>query len=170
MQRLIISINLLLLLTQVNIATAQIQPDEIKTNEPFHVELDEQDSVTLHQDQPSAEVLNAKGESFFDKKDYTNAIPYFRKAAEQGYARAQCNLGYCYEQGSGVTKDYSEAVKWYRKAAEQGHARAQYNLGLCYYKGSGVTKDYSEAVKWYKKAAEQGDADAQRELNQLYGE
>ena len=30
------------------------------------------------------------------------------------------NLGYCYEEGIGVTKDDSKAVHWYTLAAEQG--------------------------------------------------
>ena len=59
-------------------------------------------------------------------------MKWYRKAAEQGHADAQNNLGLCYQYGKGVAKDYAEAVKWYRKAAEQGHARAQCNLGYCY--------------------------------------
>ena len=93
-------------------------------------------------------------------QDYYEAVKWFRKAAEQGYANAQNNLGNCYYYGRGVTQDYYEAVKWYRKAAEQGDAYAQRNLGGCYYDGQGVTQDYYEAVKWYRKAAEQGNANA----------
>jgi TPR repeat protein len=53
-----------------------------------------------------------------------------RKAAEQGHAGAQFNLGLnvCLG-GEGVPEDDAEAVKWYRKAAEQGLAGAQFNLG-----------------------------------------
>lgn len=97
-------------------------------------------------------------------QSYEEAVKWYRKAAEQGYASAQCDLGYCYEKGQGVTKDYAEAVKWYRKAAEQGHAYAQYNLGNRYANGQGVTKDETETVKWYRKAAAQGDEYAQNAL------
>ena len=48
----------------------------------------------------------------------------FRKAAEQGNAKAQFNLGECYVHGTGVARNEVEAVKWYRKAAAQGHDRA----------------------------------------------
>ena len=48
-------------------------------------------------------------------------MKWYRKAAEQGHANAQCNLGYCYKYGEGVETNKAEAVKWYRKAAEQGH-------------------------------------------------
>jgi TPR repeat protein len=101
-------------------------------------------------------------------KDEKEAVKWYTKAAEQGDAWAQSNLGFCYEKGTGVAKDEKEAVKWYTKAAEQGNARAQNNLGFCYEKGTGVAKDEKEAVKWYTKAAEQGDAWAQSSLGFCY--
>ena len=50
------------------------------------------------------------------------------KAAEQGHAEAQLNLGWMYQFGRNVPQNYEEAIKWFRKAAEQGHAGAQLNL------------------------------------------
>jgi hypothetical protein len=91
-----------------------------------------------------------------------------RKAAEQGDADAQCNLGHCYDNGKGVTQNYTEAVKWFRKAAEQGDADAQYKLGEYYYNDQSVTQDRVEAVKWYRRAAEQGHARAQNNLGYCY--
>ena len=116
----------------------------------------------------TAEQLRAKGVEFQGKKEYNSAVQYYHRAALMGYDVAQCDLGYCYDKGLGVTQDYTEAVKWYRKAAEQGHARAQDNLGVCYELGQGVTKDIAEAVKWYRKAAEQGLANAQCNLGVCY--
>ncbi len=101
---------------------------------------------------------------------YTEAVKWYRKAAEQGDADAQYQLGKCYDYGRGVTQDFTEAVKWYRKAAEQGDADAQYQLGKCYDYGRGVTQDFTEAVKWYRKAAEQGHAVAQHNLGYCYDE
>jgi TPR repeat protein len=101
-------------------------------------------------------------------KNEAEAVKWYRKAAEQGDAGAQLNLGVCYENGTGVAKDEAEAIKWYRLAAEQGCAGAQYNLGLYYGNGQGVVKDEAEAVKWYRKAAEQGNASAQNNLGYCY--
>ena len=115
----------------------------------------------------NARSLVETGMRHYNAKNYAEAVKWFRKAAEQGNADAQYNLGACYYNGQGVTKDYTEAVKWIRKAAEQGFAGAQYNLGNCYYKGNGVTQNYTEAVKWYRKAAEQGNAEAQYHLGEL---
>ena len=109
----------------------------------------------------SAEEWYQKGKEFYDQKKYDDAYSWLLKAAEQGNAAAQDNLGDCYYYGRGVEQNYTEAVKWYRKAAEQGYAVAQNILGLCYYYGRGIEQSYTEAVKWYRKAAEQGHANAQ---------
>ncbi len=101
-------------------------------------------------------------------QNYVEAVSWYRKAAEQGHATAQYNLGCCYNFGWGVVENKPEAVKWYRKAAEQGLADAQYNLGNCYNSGWGVVENKPEAVKWYRKAAEQGDACAQYNLGCCY--
>ena len=58
-------------------------------------------------------------------QDYVEAVKWYRKAAEKGFAPAQVNLGRMYDEGAGVPQDYAEAVKWVRNAAEQGYAMAQ---------------------------------------------
>jgi TPR repeat protein len=102
-------------------------------------------------------------------KDDTQAVSWFRKAAEQGDARAQTNLGIMYQYGRGLTKDDTQAVSWYLKAAEQGNPTAQNNLGTMYVDGhGGLTKDDAQAVLWWRKAAEQGFAPAQTNLGLMY--
>ena len=96
-------------------------------------------------------------------KDLVEAVKWYRKSAEQNFARAQNSLGYSYEEGQGVAKDLVEAAKWYRKAAEQNDAMAQLNLGRCYAGAGGVPKDLVEAYKWLLLASEQGN-DKAREL------
>ncbi len=73
-------------------------------------------------------------------QDYATAVKWYRKSANQGYAKAQNNLGVMYDDGQGVPQDYAQAVKWYRKAATQGYARAQNNLGVMYHNGQGVPR------------------------------
>jgi TPR repeat protein len=121
--------------------------------------------------QPSsmtAQEAYEKAEKYYQSEDYTEAVKWYRKAAEQDYAVGQNDLGYMYQSGKGVLKDYEKAVKWYRKAAEQGHAGGQRNLGNMYQYGMGVEEDFEEAVKWYRKAAEQGRANAQTNLGDMY--
>ena len=59
------------------------------------------------------------------REDDEEAVRWYRRAAEQGHAPAQTNLGWMYENGRGVRRDRVEAVRWYRLAAEQGNADAQ---------------------------------------------
>ena len=58
-------------------------------------------------------------------QDYDEAVKWYRKAADQGLAEAQFDLGLIYQKGQSVAQDYGEAVMWYRKAAAQGDAKAQ---------------------------------------------
>ena len=98
-------------------------------------------------------------------KDYVEAVKWYRKAADQGYAAAQFNLGVTYSDGRGVVKNEVEAVKWYRKAADQGNAKAQTNLGYMYANGRGVVKDEIEGYKWYLLAGAQGDENAKKNIS-----
>jgi len=52
-------------------------------------------------------------------------LKWFRKAAEQGDAVAQSNLGFMYHQGLGVQQDFIQAYVWLGFAAAGGieHAR-----------------------------------------------
>ena len=113
------------------------------------------------------------GEDYFygqngKTKDYSQAVIYYRQAADMGHADAQKDLGICYHDGLGVEQNYVEAVKWYSKAANQGHAWAQNNLGNSYFYGEGVVKDLVEAVIWFRKSAEQGNKQAQFNMGVCY--
>ena len=57
-----------------------------------------------------------------------DAVSWYRKAAEQSYARAQCNLGECYEKGQGVPQDRARAIELYRLSAKQDWPFAIYKL------------------------------------------
>ncbi len=52
------------------------------------------------------------------------AAAWYRKAAEQGNAEAQFQLGHLYEMGLGVDHDYTQYRHWTRQAALQGHEEA----------------------------------------------
>ena len=108
------------------------------------------------------------GVAAYERGDYAKAVELFRKAAEQGNADAQFNLGQMYDQGKGVKQDYAKAVAWYGKAAEQGDAYAQYNLGVAYREGLGVKQDYDKAADWFIKAANQGVIEVQFSLAGMY--
>ena len=111
---------------------------------------------------------NRLGNRLYRERNYLAALEWYRKAAEQGYADAQNNLGLMYVNGYGMERNYRQAVEWFRKAAEQGHALGQNNLGWVYETGRGVERDLLRASEWYRRAAEQGHADAQSRLGWMY--
>ncbi len=53
------------------------------------------------------------------RQDYAEAVKWYRKAAEQGHATAQYNLGVMYGNGRGVTQDYVHAHMWFNLAASR---------------------------------------------------
>ena len=87
-------------------------------------------------------------------QDESEAVIWWRKAAEQGHTLAQYRLGTAYYGGrGGVPQDYHEATRWVCFAAEQGHEEAQYLLGLMYFVGMGVPEEPIQAHKWLNFAA-----------------
>ncbi len=55
----------------------------------------------------------------------SEAVDWYRAAADQGFAEAQYNLGRMYADGKGVPKNEANARDWFAKAAKQGHAAAK---------------------------------------------
>ena len=101
-------------------------------------------------------------------KDEFKAFEAYLKLAGEGISDAQNNLGYCYQNGIGITKDEKKAFEWYLKAANEGNLYAQYNLGICYQNGIGINKDDKKALEYYIKSAERGNSDAQNKLGNCY--
>ena len=56
--------------------------------------------------------------------DYSSAAHWVQMAADQGFARAQLDLAYLYEQGKGVPLNYVKSYMWYKAAASGGEQRA----------------------------------------------
>jgi len=64
--------------------------------------------IESHQSHSSPFITFLCGAYFdFIKQNYDAAVKLYRKAAERGNAHAQSNLGYCYDNGEGVTTSES---------------------------------------------------------------
>ncbi len=72
------------------------------------------------------------------RRDYAKARYWYRKAANAGYADAQCNLGYLYWHGQGGPRNRALGVKWYKRAAAAGDEIARDNLEQCREEGYDV--------------------------------
>lgn len=96
------------------------------------------------------------------------AFYWFMKAAKQGSALAQYNVGNYYHFGKGVPQNYEEAFKWYKKAARKEHNGAIYNLGVMYHEGLWMKKNSRVAFRYFLKAAQSGYVDAQNAVGFYY--
>jgi TPR repeat protein len=124
-------------------------------------------------------MLNDGAHSYEDNKGVpksdVKAMDWYRKAAEQGYAIAQDELGLILLGWEGRDDNArADAINWFRKAAEQAYALGQYHLGTMLYindQGLGNTP-YTEAITWYIKAVAQGNdkeyQDIKYDLGQMY--
>jgi TPR repeat protein len=91
-------------------------------------------------------------------EDKAEAMKWYRKSADQGFALAQEWLGMKYTGWPGLPRNQTEkdeGIMWLRKAADQGSANAQNALGGMYLEGHGVPRSSSEAVKWFRMSADQ---------------
>ncbi len=86
-----------------------------------------------------------------------NAIEYFRRSAELGFAPAQVVLGYLFETGRATPVNPREALDWYKKAAQQDDPLAKWLAGRIIYAGSIPGRDLNDASGFLQSAADQGD-------------
>lgn len=74
-------------------------------------------------------------------RDPAQAVSWYEKASEAGWAQATNNLADLYETGEGVPRDYPKAVKLYRKAAATGYYVSLYSLATMYASGQGLEQN-----------------------------
>ena len=101
-----------------------------------------------------------KGLSAYYRGDYKAALAGFVPLAEQGNAKAQCKLGYMYNNGQGLLENYTVALEWVTKSAVQGHGWCQNYLGLMYEQGRAVLRDITKAYMWFNLADYNGSIHA----------
>jgi len=116
----------------------------------------------------NAEKLYTEGKALYDAKNYKEAFPKLKIAAEKGHKKAQYRMGRCYDKGNGVAEDDKQAFAWYMKSAEQGFPKAIYEVGKCYKNGEGVAEDRAKAFQYFTKAAKLDNGDAQLALGKCY--
>lgn len=108
------------------------------------------------------------GDIYIDKKNYSEAFKWYKKAVNLNYGYAQGWTGNLLDWKGDLPKDYFKANEWYRKAAEQDVDFALNNLGCNYCAGQGCEVDYTKAAKLFEKGANLGNAYAANELGKLY--
>jgi TPR repeat protein len=77
------------------------------------------------------------------EKDPSQAFYWWQKAADQGSASAQYQLGISYAYGEGVKRDDAQVLYWLQKAADQGNVCAARTVAELKEKGSLIEKKSS---------------------------
>ncbi|WP_321871648.1 tetratricopeptide repeat protein [Paraburkholderia tropica] len=112
------------------------------------------------------------------ERNETEAVVWYRKAAEHGLPVARAHLRTMFVRGQLKPVDDDQGGKWWQglvqqaasesqsfsrayAAAAQGNADAEVELGIDYLTGVGVSKDRTQATFLFQQAAEQGQTEAQ---------
>ena len=74
-------------------------------------------TFTINMPAQNVDKLFKEGKALYEAKNYAQAFPKLKLAAEKGHKKAQYRLGRCYEKGRGVAKDEAVAFQWYTKSA-----------------------------------------------------
>ena len=89
---------------------------------------------------------------FYQKKDFTNAFEYSKKACDLGSSDGCSKVGFHYLDGLGVKKNLKKAFKYFEKACNLNESRGCFNLAFMYEKGKVVKRDEKKAKELYEKA------------------
>ena len=115
---------------------------------------------------PSAEfevaVRYAEGKGV--AQSFDEAMVWYQRSANHGFAPAQYRLGTLYERGLATPVDLQRARVWYQRAAEQGNVKAMHNLAVLSAGRKSTAPDYEAASVWFTAAAERGLSDSQFNL------
>jgi TPR repeat protein len=103
------------------------------------------------------------GDLYYNKNQHTEAIHWYKLAADKGHNEAQIQLANYYMLGDYVEVNYPLAYKLLSKNRENPFA--MFLIGHYYecYK-----KNYDDSFQWYLKSAKKGLCQAQYKLSYLY--
>ncbi|KAI8880317.1 HCP-like protein [Backusella circina FSU 941] len=101
-------------------------------------------------------------------RDFSIAYRYFKLSSENGYPRAQNQIGLMYLRGHGVEKDHQKALKCFTTASEQMDTWECLNPGLDFHYGRKVDKNHEIAEIYLQRAAEENEEEAQTYLDAIH--
>jgi TPR repeat protein len=106
--------------------------------------------------------------------NYTEAMSFYRKAADLKHGEAAARIGVFFERGYGVRKNGEEAMQWFLKAIDLGYD-ISFAVGVRYANGGDpifaeniIPVNHSEALKWFKYSAKNGEKVAMYNIGTFY--
>lgn len=93
-------------------------------------------------------------------EENSEAVRWYRAAAEQGHADGLAGLAEMYSKGEGVELNEAEALRLFEQAAIAGHKGAMRVLAAAYERGHlGVAPDAAKSAFWKSRQAIMDDAE-----------
>jgi len=119
-------------------------------------------------EQGDAKAQNSLGNGyqhgFWGEIDLKQAEYWYRKAANQNYAKGIHNLGMLeFLQGN-----YKQALPFFEKGASLNNAASINLLGTYYSEGIVFKQDHKKALEYFSKAVDQNNRDAEFNIGQAY--
>ena len=95
----------------------------------------------------------AYDDGFVGPQDSTEAVVWYRRAAEAGLARGHVEISRCLQLGTGVEADADGAFRHAKIAADSNCAAGIFQLGNYYMTGTGVAADPAKCAEYSRKSA-----------------
>jgi len=108
-----------------------------------------------------------QGGELYQTEHFTQAADAYRRACDEGSAKACTNLGFMYKNGQGVPRDFQRAGRLYRQGCDGGNALGCTNLGIMYWNNS-LPKDDTVAADLFLRGCDGGDSRGCREIAFMY--
>lgn len=91
------------------------------------------------------------------QQDFTKALNYYRRAAEQRYIESMYNLALMYVYGRGTDIQFPRGLSLFETGCMANHAPSCHYMGIMKTYGYGTPVDYHEAVLWFEKSSSLDD-------------
>lgn len=101
---------------------------------------------------------------YIQVQNYTQSLPYLKKACDNNNRDGCDNLGFSYQR----LNNYKKAKQYYKIACDKGSMSGCYNLAMLYYDGLGVRHSYEMANTLFKRICDMGEGLACLQLGVSY--
>ncbi len=122
-----------------------------------------EDPFTARAEKGDPSAQHSLAYDFEQRKQYDEAIRWYRRAAAQGFDASAMNLAQLYEKGIGVPVDLAAAKDWYRKPMERGNGEALFRLASLEER----TDNLAEALALYQRGVRNDDYRAMVALGEM---
>lgn len=99
------------------------------------------------------------GMAAYKAKDYKKAATVFEELCAKNKDATSCyNIGYLYENGTGVTKNLTKAFNFFQQACDAGNGGGCNGVAYAYENGLGAQKNEKKGLEYYEKGCGLNDA------------